>query len=177
MEELSWCLPCYTLSYIANYNFYSTTNYTAAILPAIYTYKGINMFFSHAAEFTVLNYNVFLSTVLCTERDNSVAMTAPVLRCWQETRLGEALQTEHMTGARRRSRNPLEFLESPTGSTTSLVSTTAACGLTTVTTTSNIGPPVTAGVTSHPTQVSGSLTTGIVFHRVFVYCDVYIFYV
>lgn len=37
---------------------------------------------------------------------------------------------------------------------TSSASTTAACGLTTATTTSNTGPPVTAGVTSRPAQVS-----------------------
>lgn len=95
------------------------------------------------------------------QQDNSVAMTALVLRCWQQTRLGEVPQTEHTTGAHLHTRNPLEFLESPTGSTTSSVSTTAACGLTTATTTSNTGPPVTAGVTSHPAQVSDSGYYGV----------------
>lgn len=93
------------------------------------------------------------------EQDNSVAMTAPALRSWQQTQLGVALQTERTTGARFHSRDHLEFLVSPTGSTTSSASTTAASGPTTATTTSNTGPPVTAGVTSHPAQVSESLIT------------------
>ncbi len=102
-------------------------------------------------------------TVRCMQQDNSVAMTAPVLRSWQQTRLGVALQTEHTTGAHLHSRNHLEFLDCPTGSMTSSASTTAASGPTTATTTSNTGPPVTAGVTSHPAQVSESLTTVLKF--------------
>lgn len=92
------------------------------------------------------------------QQDSSVAMTAQALRSWQQTRLGVALQTEHTTGARFHSTTHLTFLDSPTGSTTSSASTTAASGPTTATTTSNTGPPVTAGVTSHPAQVSESLT-------------------
>lgn len=103
--------------------------------------------------FMVLTDNI-LETVLRLEQASSVAMTAQGLRSWQATRLGVALQTERTTGALLRTRNPLAFLDSPTGSMTSSASTTAACGPTTVTTTSNTGLPVTAGVTRHPNQVS-----------------------
>lgn len=98
-------------------------------------------------------YFANVSPVLSMQQDSSVAMTAPALRSWQQTRLGGALQTEHMTGAHPPTGNLPECLQSPTGSMMSSASTTAACGLTTATTTSNIGPPVTAGVTSHPAQV------------------------
>lgn len=98
-----------------------------------------------------------LSTVQSMQQDNSVVMTALVLRFWQQTQLGVVLQTEHTTGAHLPIKVLLKFLDSPTGSMTSWASTTAACGLTTATTTSNTVRPVTAGVTSHPAQVTESL--------------------
>lgn len=88
------------------------------------------------------------------EQDSSVATTAPVFRSWPPTQSGVALQTEPTTGAHLHSKTHLVFPDSPTGSMTSSASTTAACGPTTATTTSNTGPPVTAGATSHPDQVT-----------------------
>lgn len=98
-------------------------------------------------------------TAPCMQRDNSAAMTAPALRSWRQTRSGAVLRTERTTGARLPTRGLLVSLDSPTGSMTSSASTTAACGRTTATTTSNTGRPATAGVTSHPAQVSESLVT------------------
>lgn len=104
-------------------------------------------------QFPVLIDHV-LETALSMQQDSSVVMTAPALRSWRQTPLGAVLQTERTTGAHLHSTNPLVFPDSPTGSMTSSASTTAACGLTTATTTSNTGPPATAGVTSRPAQVS-----------------------
>lgn len=67
---------------------------------------------------------------------------------------GVVLQTERMTGVHLLTRNLLESLDSLTGYTMSSASITAASGLTTAITTSNTGPPVTAGITSPPSQVS-----------------------
>lgn len=87
------------------------------------------------------------------EQASSVAMTATVLRSWLETLSGAALRTEHTTGARLHMTNPPMFPDSRTGSTTSSASTTAACGPTTASTTSNTDPLATAGGTKPPAQV------------------------
>ena len=91
------------------------------------------------------------------ERASSAATTNLGPMSWRPTPSGGAHRTGPTTGARPPTGAPPGSQACPTGSTTSWPSTTAACGRTTAITTSNTGPPATAGPTGRPDQVKAPL--------------------
>ncbi len=88
--------------------------------------------------------DVFSLAVPSMARVSSVVMTALELRCSRGTLSGAAPRIEGTTGAHRHTRNHPEFQDVLTGSMMSSASTTAACGQTTVNTTSVSVRPATA---------------------------------
>ena len=83
-----------------------------------------------------------------TDQGSSAATTAPELWCWRETLSVAAAQTGPTTGARLLTGNHHGCRVTPTGSTMSWVSNTAASGPTTATSTSTIDPPAAAAATN-----------------------------
>lgn len=94
-----------------------------------------------------------LCPVLYMARGSSAAMTAQAPWCWPTTPLVAAPRTELMFGARLHTGSPLGCRGTPTGSMMSWVTTTAACGLTTATSTWAVDLPLGVTRTSPREQV------------------------